>query len=230
MAFVSNIIIPVRPQVIQSYANQNYDRTLHLTYGVSRVTCCIIAIITLPIILDTHFILHLWLKSIPEYTDTFVIIVILISFVNNLNSAVSGVIHASGQMMLYQTVSSSVSLMCIPTAYLLLKYGYSPNNALLMVLLWTTISQYVSLLIMKRVINFTLVSYAKEILWPLLKVIILSAIIPLAIRLTMDEGWARFLLIGTTSVIMTTFFSYQFAMQTSEKEMIKEYCRKLSQK
>lgn len=227
MAFVSNIIIPVRPQVVQSYANQNYDRTLRLTYGVSRVTSCVIALITLPIILDTHFILHLWLKSIPEYTDTFVIIVILISFVNNLNSAVSSVIHASGQMMLYQTVCSSVSLMCIPTAYVLLKYDFSPNYALLMVLLWTTISQYVSLLIMKRVINFTLSSYVKEVLWPLLKMIVLSAIIPLAIRLTMDEGWLRFLLVGTTSVIMTTLSSYLFAMQSSEKEMIKEYVRKI---
>ena len=227
MAFVSNIIIPVRPQVVQSYANQNYDRTLRLTYGVSRVTSCVITLITLPIILDTHFILHLWIKSIPEYTDTFVIIVILISFVNNLNSAVSGVIHASGQMMLYQTVCSSVSLMCIPTAYLLLKYGYSPNYALLMVLLWTTLSQYVSLLIMKRVINFTLISYTKEVLWPLLKMIVLSAIIPTIIRLNMDEGWLRFLLIGSTSVVMTTLCSYLFAMQASEKEMIKEYVRKI---
>ena len=228
MAFVSNIIIPVRPQVVQSYANQNYDRTLRLTYGVSRVTSCVIALVTLPIILDTHFILHLWLgNKIPEYTDTFVIIVILISFVNNLNSAVSGVIHASGQMMLYQTVSSSVSLMCIPTAYLLLKYGYSPNYALLMVLLWTTISQYVSLLIMKRVINFTLMSYTREVLWPLLKMIAFSAVVPLAVRLTMDEGWLRFLLIGITSVIMTGLCSYRFAMQSSEKEMIKEYVKKV---
>ena len=230
MAFVSNIIIPVRPQVVQSYANQNYERTLHLTYGVSRVTSCVIALITLPIILDTHFILHLWLKSIPVYTDTFVIIVILISFVNNLNSAVSGVIHASGQMMLYQTVSSFVSLMCIPTAYLFLKYGFSPNYAMLMVLLWTTISQYVSLLIMKRVISFSLSSYAEEVLWPLLKMIVLSAIIPTIIRFNMEEGWVRFLLIGFTSVFMTTFCSYKFAMQPTEKEMIKEYCRKLLSK
>ncbi|MBO7067104.1 MAG: hypothetical protein J6W52_00245 [Bacteroidaceae bacterium] len=230
MAFVSNIIIPVRPQVIQSYANQNYDRTLRLTYGVSRITSCVIVLITLPIILDTHFILNLWLKSIPIYTDTFVIIVILISFVNNLNSAVSGVIHASGQMMLYQTVSSSVSLMCIPTAYLLLKYGFSPNYALLMVLLWTTLSQYVSLLIMKRVINFTLTSYAQEVLWPLLKMMTCTIIIPLTIRLSMEEGWLRFLLIGTTSVLMTILCSYQFTMQTSEKEMLKEYLKKYGRK
>ena len=228
MAFVSNIIIPVRPQVVQSYAEKNYDRTIRRTYGVSRVTCCVMAIITLPIILDTHFILHLWLSdNIPAYTETFVIIVIFISFVNNLNSAVSGVIHASGQMMLYQTVSSSVSLMCIPTAYLLLKYGFSPNYALLMVLLWTTISQFVSLLIMKRVINFTLTSYSQEVLWPLIKMIVLSSIIPLAIRLGMDEGWLRFLLISVTCVVMTTLCSFLFTMHVSEREMIKEYIRKI---
>ena len=116
--------------------------------------------------------------------------------------------------------------MCIPTAYLYLKYGYSPNYALLMVLLWTTISQYVSLLIMKRVIKFTLTSYAKEVLWPLLKMIALSSIIPLAIRLTMDEGWIRFLLVGSTSVLMTILCSYFISLHSSEREMLKEYIRK----
>ena len=231
MAFVSNIIIPVRPQVVQSYANGNFDRTLRLTYGVSRVTSCVIALIPIPIILDTQFILHIWLgNNVPDYTSTFIIIVILISFVNNLNSAVSGIIHASGQMMLYQTVSSSVSLMCIPTAYLLLKFGFSPNYALLMVLFWTTISQYVSLLIMKRVINYTLTSYTKEVLWPLTKTIAISVIIPLVIRLNMEDGWPRFLLIGTTSVLMTALCSYLFALQATEKEMAKEYCEKITQK
>lgn len=231
MAFVSNIIIPVRPQVVQSYANQDYDRTLHLTYGVSRVTSCVIVLITLPIIFEIHFILHLWLgNNAPEYTDTFIIIVILISFVNNLNSAVSGVIHASGKMMLYQTVSSSVSLMCIPTAYLLLKHAYSPNYALLMVLLWTTLSQYVSLLIMKRVIKFTLISYTKEVLWPLVKTVAVAIIIPLGLRLSMDEGWLRFLLIGFSSVAMTTLCSYLYALQNTEKKMVNEYCKRIFHK
>ena len=99
-----------------------------------------------------------------------------------------------------------------------------------MVLLWTTISQYVSLLIMKRVINYTLTSYLKEVIWPLTKTIALSALIPLAIRLNMEEGWPRFLLIGTASVLMTALCSYLFALQTTEKEMAKEYCKKITQK
>lgn len=228
MSFVSNIIIPVRPQVVQSYAVQNYDRTLHLTYGVSRITSCVIALISLPIILDTHYILKLWLgNNIPDYTEPFVIIVILISFVNNLNSAVSGVIHASGKMMLYQTVSSGVSLMCIPSAYLLLKYGFSPNYALLAVLVWTTLSQYASLVILKRVIRFTLTSYLKEVIWPIAQMLLLSSVLPVIIRLNLDEGWPRFLLISFTCVVMTVLCSYLLVMQPTEKEMLKEYAKKV---
>lgn len=228
MSFVSSIIIPVRPQVVQSYAMQDYDRTLNLTYSVSRVTSCVIVLITLPIILDTHYILWLWLgNNIPAYTEPFAIIIILISFVNNLNCAVSGVIHASGRMMLYQTVTSAVSLMCLPTAYMLLKYNFSPNYAILMVLLWTIISQYVSLLIMKRVINFSISSYAKEVLWPLIKMTLLAAIIPAFIRLNMEDGLLRFLLIGTSCVVMTTICCYRLVLQPSEKELVKEYCKRI---
>ena len=59
---------------------------------------------------------------------------------------------------------------------------------------------------------------------------LISAIIPVCIRLNMEEGWLRFLLIGSTSVIMTVLCSYLFTMQASEKEMIKEYSRKIFQK
>ena len=56
--------------------------------------------------------------------------------------------------------------------------------------------------------------------------IALSSIIPLAIRLTMDEGWIRFLLVGSTSVLMTILCSYFISLHSSEREMLKEYIRK----
>ena len=83
---------------------------------------------------------------------------------------------------------------------------------------------------MKRVINYTLTSYTKEVIWPLTKTIAITVIIPLVIRLNMEDGWPRFLLIGTTSVLMTALCSYLFALQATEKEMAKEYCEKITQK
>ena len=37
-SFVSNIIVPVRPQLVQSYSLGNIDRVMRLTYSVSKLS------------------------------------------------------------------------------------------------------------------------------------------------------------------------------------------------
>lgn len=56
-SFVQNISIPIRPQVIQSYASENYKRCLSLTFGLSKLSCCLIYLLSLPVILEIDFIL-----------------------------------------------------------------------------------------------------------------------------------------------------------------------------
>lgn len=230
-SFVSNITTPVRPQVVQSYARGEYVRTMNLTYSVSKLSCCFLYLCALPVVLEIDYILRLWLgNTIPDHTNTFVIIVILTSFVNNLNAAVSGVIHASGKMMVYQTVSSTISLMCVPCSYFGLKFGMSPEFALLMVMGWAAISQIASLFILKTIVSYSIRDYVKSVLWPLLAVMIVTFWPALFIHEYMTSGFIRFLIVGITSVSASSLGIYYIALNRSERGLINSFLSKFKQK
>lgn len=230
-SFVSNITTPVRPQVVQSYARGEYSRTMNLTYSVSKLSCCFLYLCALPVVLEIDYILKIWLgNSIPEHTNTFVLIVILTSFVNNLNAAVSGVIHASGKMMVYQTVSSTISMMCVPSAYFGLKMGLAPEFALLMVFVWAVLSQIASLYILKTIVEYSIKDYLLKVLAPVLTLLILTFWPPLIIRFSLDEGLLRFLIVCFVSISVSSIGVYFVALNKSEKRLFKEFVFKFKGK
>lgn len=230
-SFVSNITTPVRPQVVQSYAKGEFCRTMTLTYSVSKLSCCFLYLCALPVTLEIDFILRIWLGDfVPKHTSTFVIIVILTSFVNNLNAAVSGVIHASGKMMVYQTVTSTISVLSVPTAFMGLKLGMSPEFALLMVFAWAALSQVASLIILKSIITYSLKDYLKNVLWPLLAVIILTCWPSLLVHIFLPVGFLRLFTVCTLSVVIVSAGIYAVVLNKSERKLINSFLSKIKQK
>lgn len=220
-SFVSNITTPVRPQVVQSYARGDYGRTMNLTYSVSKLSCCFLYLCSLPVVLEIDYILKIWLgNNIPEHTNTFVIIIILTSFVNNLNAAVSGVIHASGKMMTYQLVTSLVSILCVPASYIGLKNGLPSEFALLMVFVWTALAQAAALLILKGIVDYSIKDYFGKVLMPIVLLILASFWPSLLLRMVMEEGVLRLLVVAGSSVLVVAIGAYFIAFNKTEKELI----------
>ncbi len=231
-AFVQNISIPVRPQVIQSYAKEDYNRCLKLFFSISKLSCCFIFLLSFPVILEIDYILHLWLgNNIPDHTHNFVAIIILVTYVNNLNAPVSAIVHASGKMKVYQTVTSLISLMCIPTAYVLMKLGYSSEVALFMVFVFCAISQFVALKILQGMVTFRLYDYYQIVLKPFFTLVIVTFIFPLLPRYFMDESIIRVLIVFAISFVTIGWSFYYIVLDKSEKGLVIElYNQKLKRK
>ena len=227
-SFVSNLTIPIRPQVIQSYICEDTKRTMGLTYSISKLSCFCLYMIALPILLEIHFVLTYWLKgNVPEHTASFVFIIIGITLINNLNSAISGIVHASGKMKRYQLTTSAVSLSSIPACYILLKFGGSAEIALITNLFFIFLSQCVALIILKSIINYEISTYLKNVILPFFKILAVSIWIPLILRITMPWGWFRFLAVCITSETIVLISISAIGLNTQEKYIVKSLFNKL---
>lgn len=219
--FVSTITTPVRPQVIQSYAQGNVDRTMNLTYSISKLSCMFLYLMALPVTYEIDFILRLWLgPNVPDHTSTFVTIIILISFVNNLNGAVSGVVHASGKMKLYQLSTSFTSFLCIPLSYVMLKFGFDPEWALWMVFATMVITQIVALFVLKTIVSFKIADYLKRTIAPIFLVLISTLWVPSLIHFSMEECWLRFVLVVIFSLVTVALSVYLVGLSKPERVLV----------
>lgn len=207
--FVSSLTIPVRPQVIQSYAAHHWDRTLELTYFVSKLSCCILLVMAVPLSLELPFVLQIWLgDNVPDYTVSFTLLVLGYTLVCNLNAAISTIVHAVGKMMKYQVVGSAVSIASIPVAYVALRWGADPSMALWIVLLAQIAAHMVCLFIVKELFVFSILDYCKKVILPLAGIMIGSLLLTAPIVWFMGTGWLRFcfvLMVGCVSVMGWTY-------------------------
>lgn len=229
--FVNNITVPVRPQVVQSYARGEIQRTMSLTYSVSKFSCYFLYMLGLPVMLEITYILNIWLGvNIPDYTETFVVIIIITSFLNNLNAPISNVVHATGIMKKYQIYSAFVVLSAVPMAYLVLTLGASPEYALIMVLLSMIAAQVVALYILKSIIDYSIVEYIKKVVIPIIFVVLTTFWIPFIPHILLESGFARLIIVFGISVVVIVFTVFILGLNKAEKEIVKTLLRKITNK
>lgn len=222
MSFINNITTAARPQLVQSYAQSNIDRTLSLMYSIGKI--CFFALLTMviPIALEIDFILNIWLgeESVPYYTNFFTILVLMIALVDITNTPISMVVHATGNMRKYQVVTSVISLLILPIGFAVFKMGAVPIWIFIISLIVSLVVQFVSLLIVRELVPFSLKQYFKKMVVPIIIVIPMSLVLPLIIRVGMGEGFARLVLICVLTVVMVLFTAFKFGLEKNEKELV----------
>lgn len=230
-SFVRNITIPVRPQVIQSYAQGNISRTVNLTYSISKLTCFFIIMTAVPLVLNIDFILNVWLgKNVPEHTNTFVVIIFALSMVSNLNAAISGIVHATGKMKKYQIVTSLFEILSIPFAYFVLRLYPIPELALIIVLIGAILSQTASVFIVKELIPLSVIQYTKEVVCPILVVGCTTILSTWLIHCILSTGLVGFVVDTLFSISISMLIILLFCLNQSERELIRSVYKKIRKK
>ena len=228
-SFCSNLSVAFRPQLVHSYAEGNYTRTINMMFIMSKAIFVLMTMMIIPLSLEMNYVLNVWLGNvIPDYTLQFAVLVIFSMLPRNMTMALSQVVHASGKMKNYQLGSAFVILLVLPVSYFLLKLGYSPIyiyicSIAIFVLLWM-----VDLFLLRKVFEFSLQDYFLSVVIPCFLTLVLSAIIPYMIHSFMNAGLLRFVVILILSLLAVLTVSYILLLSKKEKCMIKEliHCRK----
>ena len=213
----------VRPQIVKSYAQENYSRTLNLMFSMSKISFTIFYIVSLPILLEINYVLVLWLgaNNIPPFTSQLIILVSVLAVINSLNGAVSAVVHATGIMKTYQIVGGLSTILVLPVSYLYLRAGGNVVGVYVVCIVFALIMQAAALFILKTLIpRFSLFRYFKEVVGGLFSLFILSFPIPFFIHLFFHEGLFRLIFIAFVSVVVSTTVFYFLVVNPEERTLI----------
>ena len=66
----TNLLVAVRPRIVKSYAQKDFEYTLWLMNNTIKLTTILLLIFCLPLIIEMPFILKIWLGEFPPYTVT----------------------------------------------------------------------------------------------------------------------------------------------------------------
>ncbi|MFV0146742.1 MATE family efflux transporter [Empedobacter falsenii] len=135
-SFISNFQVAFNPQITQTYAKEDFKEHVKLVFTTSKLSFFLMAFLAFPVLMNTDFLLHLWLGSnLPTYVVSFTQIVLLISLIDALSGPLWMSAHAIGNIKIYQIYYAMILILNVPIAYLVLWKGASPIYVLVAKLL-----------------------------------------------------------------------------------------------
>jgi O-antigen/teichoic acid export membrane protein len=225
-SFSSNFYTAIRPQIIKSYAEGNRAYVIQLVFRSSKYSLFLLLLISMPVLLDTDFILNFWLKVIPPDTSLFVRLVIIYSLFNALQIPLSTAVQATGNIKMYQIVIGCIMLLCLPISYVCFKVGLPAEYAFYSMILVSLVAIYFRLRILKTLISFSYAEYLNGVLFKILLVCLFAYLLPLYISMQLPLGLLRFIVICFASLFSCVFFIYVVGLVKEEKEFVYNIIKK----
>ena len=172
--FASNIQTAMNPQIIKSYAEEDYERTTDLIFASSRYCFYLILLITMPVLIECNFILSIWLVSVPEHTVNFLRITLLLCLLDTLSTPLFTGNLATGKIKRYNLYICAVSYTMMPITFLSVKHLMIPETAFVCLLICKIIEQIARVIVSHRNLKIVYRKYFKKVIIPVFIVFMTS--------------------------------------------------------
>ena len=215
--FVGGFQTALNPQITKNYASNNLPQMHSLMFRSARFSFLLLFFLSLPVLMETNFILTLWLKTVPDDAVIFTQIMICISLIYTTANPCIIANQATGKVKIYQMVVGGILLLILPISYVVLKLGAPAYSVFIVHFCIESLAQFSRMYMLRNLIHLPLWQYMKNIYIPIVSTVVIAIILPLVVRMQVAEGWLRFLAVGFTCVLSVGASSYFIGFTKQER-------------
>lgn len=172
--FTTSFMTALNPQITKNYANGNHDYMMTLIFQGARLSFYMLLLLSLPILMNTEFILLIWLKNVPDYAVLFTQLIIFFVMSEAISSPLITAMLATGNIRNYQIVVGGIQLMNFPISYILLKMNFGPEIVFIVAVIVSQVCLGARLVMLNRMIELDVVKFLKSVYVNILGVSCLS--------------------------------------------------------
>lgn len=221
MGFVDNFTMAMNPQITKLYASGQKEEMEKLVIRGAKFSFFLSLIICLPVLVETDYILHLWLVEVPPHTIAFIRLTIVCTMIDKLGVTGYTACMATGNIKRYVLWITSVGCLVFPVT-LLMYYMGAPVESTYVVFACVYIGvDTVRLWIMKGLLGFPVWKFVKDVVFTILLVTTVAAIIPILFVLIVPQSFVRLVFSVAISLIMASLAVYVLGLTTGERRTIK---------
>jgi O-antigen/teichoic acid export membrane protein len=224
--FLQSFSQSFNPQIIKSYAEGSREYFIKLIFSTSKISFYMFFIVAFPIMLNSEFILKLWLGNVPENTSSFVCLILAYSLVDAYSAPLWTAVHATGNLKTHQLLMSSIKILNIPLAYLLLKMGYSAYWALAIKAILNFVCSVVRPIYMKKLINLHIKEYFFDVVLKVYGVAFLSLPLPIFLFKNINNDWNRLIITSVSSFVVIGLLIYFIGLNIAEQKLIRSFVKR----
>lgn len=227
-SFVGNFMTALNPQITKSYASQDYSYAIQMVNRGSKFSFFILFLITLPILLNTEFILTIWLTDYPNHTVNFVRLILISALIESLAGPLITLLAATGKIRDYQIVVGITQLLNFPISYVCLHWGANPESTFIVAITISLCCIAQRLWFLKKMVRFSLRVYAKEVVSKIVLAGIVALIATYAVCFFLPiSGILLFLSSSIIAVVFSSIAIYLLGCSPDERTYLIKLLQKL---
>lgn len=221
IAFLSQSLLrAINPQIVKAEGSGDRQRLLRLTNLSCKYSFFLLSLIAIPLLLETEFILNIWLKDVPLGAVLFTRLIVTTALIEQLTTGFITAIQAIGKVALYQTIVGSALLLNLLIGFILFKMGFPDFYILITYLIVHICAGFLRLLFMEKLAGMKIKLWFKDVFGKT----VIWIIFPLfagKIILLFPSAWSRFVTTGFFITNLSVLSFFYIATDLEERTRLK---------
>jgi len=218
--FSQNFTTALDPAITKAYAAKEYDYMNKLMYSGSKLVFVLLFTIMLPLFINCHYVLELWLKIVPDYSVSFVRILLVQTLIVSMWTPVFIAGLATGQIKKFGLITSCLNILQVAVCYCVLKAGGNPIVVVAAIGLWEILAYSIQFFTLSKLIAFSFIEYCKKVLFRSFFVFAIVFIISFYFSELLQENFLGLLYSCCVTCTLSLLGSYFLLLNQNERSFV----------
>ena len=215
--FTNDFTTALNPQITKTYAAGELKACHLLICRGAKFSYFLLFCLSLPFMFEAGRVLYLWLGIVPNHTITFFRLSIIATLITLLGQTGVTACMATGNIKWYTIIITSVGFLVFPLTWIAFKLGMPVESSYIIYIIIYALIDYIRLLIMKRLLNFPIAMYVRNVLIPVFKVTTIAIILPLVCYVLLETSVLKSFIVIVLSLLSASVTSYYIGLNGNEK-------------
>lgn len=220
--FSVNFNVGLYPPIIKTYAANEKEEMYKLVFNGSKITFFLMWVFALPFLLEMEAILGLWLKEVPEYTVLFTRLALIEALITSVSLPLATAARAPGKMRNYELILGLMQLLLFGVAWLVLSLGAPAYYVYIVAIIINILMFVVRLIIVNKLIGLSILSYIKQVIFPVLSVAALSIVLLYAIYASLPKRMIYTIINMVLGVVISCITMYFIGLDKMWRLKVKQ--------
>ncbi len=223
LAFSNNMLKALNPSLVKAEGSGSRDRMFASAFTGCKISLMLYALLGVPFLFETPYVLHLWLKEVPPYTAIFCRLYCLIVMAEQCYLPLNTALGAIGRIKQITLCTMVLNYSLIIALIIVYALGFSPPALLILGFVSRLILWYAVVFYCKKIGGMSVTRYWHEVVCRCFSVLILTSLILILFHVFLESQLLlRLILTVAVSLLLNISLFYLIGLNRKEQKMARE--------
>ena len=221
--FSNNMLKALNPVIVKSAGAKNIATMNRATLAGCKFTALMTMFFSIPLSLEINYVLGIWLKDVPAWAVTFVVLQLVQSIILQMAGSAATAVYAQGDIKHYAIWKSTLNIMPILLTWAAFQFGGGPVWLYIpMIAFWALGGDICIICFAKKKCGLNVRDYTTTVLLPLIGTSIVMLICGITSVMFIEQGLMRLIVTCMATTIGMIIAALLFTLTEQEKSAFKD--------